>query len=196
MGEEERQSSSGSVGSVLLGNSGKSWYIVAAYSGMESKAKANLEERIRLKGMESFFGNVFVPEEQVVEVVAGQKKSSVRNVFPGYIFVQMDLNDDAWHLVKDTPKITGFVGNARDPAPLTVKEIEALVAQLDGGAKKSRLSSTFDRGDSVKVIDGPFVDFNGVVDEVRSDKGKLRVLISIFGRSTPVELDFGQVERV
>ena len=185
-----------SATAMLLGDSKMPWYVVNTYSGMESRAKLSLEERIRSKGFEGKFGGILVPEEHVVELVRGQKKSSTRKFFPGYMLVQMDLNDDTWHLVKDTPKITGFVGDSRQPLPLTRQELENLAAQLEGGSKRARPSTNFEHGDAIKVVDGPFADFNGTVDEVRPDKGKLRVLISIFGRNTPVELDFVQVEKV
>lgn len=172
------------------------WYVVNTYAGLESRAKINLEERIRMAGLEGKFGNILVPEEQVVELVRGTKKTSSRKVFPGYMLVQMFLDDQTWHVVKDTPKITGFVGNSRNPSPLSQAELESLASQLEGGAKRPRAAAHFEQGDAIKVVDGPFAEFNGTVDEVRPDKGKLRVLISIFGRNTPVELDFVQVEKV
>lgn len=171
------------------------WYVVHTYSGYELRAKMSLEERVRSRGFEKQFGNILVPQETVVELVRGQKKTSTRKFFPGYILVQLDLNDDSWHLVKDTPKVTGFVGDSRHPVPLSPEEVENLMRQMQGGASKPRPRVQFEEGDAVKVIDGPFTDFNGTVDEVKADKGKLRVLISIFGRNTPVELDFVQVEK-
>lgn len=172
------------------------WFVVHTYSGFESHAKRSLEERIKQRGLIEKFGNVLVPQETVVEMVRGKKKSSTRKFFPGYILVQMELNDETWHVVKDTPKVTGFVGDSRDPLPLTAKEVETLVAQMEGGSTKPRPAANFETGDAVKVIDGPFAEFNGTIDEVKPDKGKLKVLISIFGRNTPVELDFFQVEKV
>ncbi len=171
------------------------WFVVHTYSGYEMRAKLNLEERIRTHKMQPQFGKILVPQETVVELVRGQKKTSTRKFFPGYILVQMALNDDTWHLVKETSKITGFVGDSRNPFPLTPQEVTNLTQQLEGGASKPRPRVHFEEGDPVKVIDGPFTDFNGTVDEVKPDKGKLRVLISIFGRNTPVELDFVQVEK-
>ena len=165
------------------------------YSGYEMRAKLNLEERIRARNLVHRFGNILVPQETVVELVRGQKKTSKRKVFPGYILIQADLDDETWHLVKDTPKITGFVGDSRNPSPLSREEFENLTKQMEGGAQKPRPKVHFEEGDAVKVIDGPFAEFNGTVDEVKADKGKLRVLISIFGRNTPVELDFVQVEK-
>ncbi len=173
----------------------RQWYAIHTYSGYEMRAKLNLEERIRTRNLNHKFGTILVPQETVVELVRGQKKTSKRKVFPGYILIQVDLDDETWHLVKDTPKITGFVGDSRNPSSLTKEEFENLVKQMEGGAQKPRPKVHFEEGDAVKVIDGPFADFNGTVDEVKADKGKLRVLISIFGRNTPVELDFVQVEK-
>ncbi|MCL4143514.1 UNVERIFIED_CONTAM: hypothetical protein GTU68_024238 [Idotea baltica] len=172
------------------------WYVVHTYSGYEQRAKLSLEERIKSVGATEKFGHVVVPQEKVVEVVRGEKKTSSKKVFPGYMIVQCDLDDEAWHLVKETPKITGFVGDSRRPVPLSTLEVENLVKQMEGGSERPRPSVQFEQGDSVKIIDGPFSDFNGTVDDVKPDKGKLRVLISIFGRNTPVELDFVQVEKV
>jgi transcriptional antiterminator NusG len=172
------------------------WYVVHTYSGFEQRARSSLEERVRLHGLERQFGNIMVPQETVVELVRGQKRTSTRKFFPGYILVQMDLNDTTWHLVKETPKVTGFVGDARNPSPLTAAEVDSLTKQMESGVVKPRPKVQFEEGDAIKVIDGPFADFNGTVDEVKPDKGKLRVLISIFGRNTPVELDFVQVEKI
>ena len=171
------------------------WYAVHTYSGFEQRVKITLEERVRSHNLSSHFGKILVPQETVVELVRGQKKTSTRKFFPGYILVQLDLNDDTWHLVKDTPKVTGFVGDSHHPSPLTQAEVENLTKQMEGGANRPRPKVNFEEGDAVKVVDGPFADFNGTVDEVKADKGKLRVLISIFGRNTPVELDFVQVEK-
>lgn len=171
------------------------WFVVNTYSGYEMNAKKNLEERIRARGLEDSFGNVLIPQETVVELVRGQKKTSTRKFFPGYILVQMDLTDETWHVVKDTPKVTGFIGDPRNPSPLSPEEVGNLLQQMEGGASRPRPRVQFEEGDAIKVIDGPFTDFNGTVDEVKPDKGKLRVLISIFGRNTPVELDFVQVEK-
>lgn len=172
------------------------WFVVQTYSGFEHRVKLSLEERIRQHNLVEKFGQIIVPQETVEEMVKGQKRTSKKKFFPGYILVQMNLNDDTWHLVKDTPKVAGFVGDSRNPAPLSEAEIATLMGQMEGGAKRPRPKKQFEEGDAVKVVDGPFADFNGTVDEVKPDKGKLRVLISIFGRNTPVELDFGQVEKV
>ena len=166
------------------------------YSGFELRVKLSLDERVRSLNLLPKFGNILVPQETVEDFTkAGQRKTSTRKFFPGYILVQMKLDDETWHLVKDTPKVTGFIGDSRNPSPLTETEVKALVQQMEGGAKRPRPKKQFEEGDAVKVTDGPFKDFNGTVDEVKPDKGKLRVLISIFGRNTPVELDFGQVEK-
>jgi len=171
------------------------WYVVHAYSGFEIKAKQALEERVRLAHMETLFGEIHVPQERVVELVKGQKKTSNRKFFPGYILVQMVLNQDTWHLVKETPKISGFIGDATDPAPLSEEEVKRIVSQVEEGAASPRSRISFEQGETVKVVDGPFAEFSGTVEEVRPEKGKVKVLISIFGRATPVELDFMQVEK-
>jgi len=173
----------------------KEWYVIHTYSGFEHKAKAALEERIRTLAMQEHFGEILVPAEKVVELVKGRKKTSSRKFFPGYMLVNMDLNDETWHLVKSTPKVTGFVGDATHPSPITEAEVREITQQMAEGAARPKPKVLFETGESVKVIDGPFADFNGVVEEVKADKGKLRVLISIFGRATPVELDFVQVEK-
>ena len=172
------------------------WYVVQTYSGFEMRVKLSLEERVRSKGLSHLFGTILVPQETVEEMVKGAKRTSKKKFFPGYILVQVNLNDDTWHLVKETPKVSGFIGDSRNPSPLSAEEVASLLQQMEGGAKRPRPKKNFEEGDAVKVTDGPFADFNGTVDEVKPDKGKLRVLISIFGRNTPVELDFGQVEKV
>lgn len=173
----------------------KKWYVVHTFSGYEHKAKAALEERIKGFGKQELFGEILVPVEKVVELVKGKKKTSSRKFFPGYILVQMELNDESWHIVKETPKVTGFVGGGTNPAPVSEDEVKNITHQMEEGAIRPKPRILFSVGESVKVVDGPFADFNGVVEEVRPEKGKLRVLISIFGRATPVELDFVQVER-
>lgn len=175
---------------------GMEWFVVHVYSGFEQKAKLTLQERVKSHKMEEQFGGILVPQEQVIEMVRGQKKTSTKKFYPGYMIVQMNMNRDTWHLVKETPKVTGFVGDETSPDPLTKDEVERLLKQVQDGSAAPRASMSFSQGESVKVIDGPFVDFNGTVEEVRPEKGKLRVLISIFGRATPVELDFAQVERL
>lgn len=171
------------------------WYVVHTYSGFEQKAKAALEERVKSLGLSDLIGEVLVPAEKVVELVKGKKKTSSRKFFPGYVLVHMVLNDETWHIIKNTPKVTGFVGDATDPCPISEDEVRAITHQMEEGASRPKPKVLFESGENVKVIDGPFADFNGVVEEVKPEKGKLRVLISIFGRATPVELDFVQVER-
>jgi len=173
----------------------KNWYVVHTFSGFEHKAKAALEDRIKTLGKQDFFGEILVPAEKVVELVKGKKKTSSRKFFPGYILAQIELNEETWHIVKGTPKVTGFVGGGTHPPTVSDDEIKEITKQMEEGAIKPRPRVIFSAGENIKVIDGPFSDFNGVVDEVRPEKGKLRVLISIFGRATPVELDFVQVER-
>jgi transcriptional antiterminator NusG len=172
------------------------WYILHVYSGYEKKVKMMLEEKIRLSDIADSFGEVFLPEENVMELVKGEKKESKRKFFPGYLMLQVDLTDEAWHLIKSVPKITGFIGNQTKPRPVPDHEIEALKQQMTEGEEAPRLKVSFREGQIVNVIDGPFASFNGSVEEVNHEKGKLRVLVSIFGRSTPVELDFSQVEKV
>jgi len=171
------------------------WYVVHTYSGFEQKAKLALQERIRQHKMDESFSDILIPSENVIELVRGEKKTTSRKFFPGYMLVKMKLNDNTWHLVKNTPKITGFVGNALNPPAVPEEEVLRITNQMEQGTLKPRPKVEFEEGESVRVIDGPFVNFNGVVEEVKPDKGKLRVLVSIFGRSTPVELDFVQVEK-
>ncbi|HMO02204.1 MAG TPA: transcription termination/antitermination protein NusG [Oligoflexia bacterium] len=174
-------------------NKEKRWYVVQTHATFELRAKEALEERIRKHNMEEAFGEIQVPQETVVELVKGQKKTSSKKFFPGYILVQMAMNEDTWLLVKDTPRILGFIGNAKDPEPLEQVEVDRILNQVAEGKTSPRTKMNFENGQLVKVIDGPFMDLSGVIDEVKQDKGKLRVLINIFGRSTPVELEFGQV---
>ena len=174
----------------------KKWYVVHTYSGYEHKAKAALEERVRAFGLQDKIGEILVPVERVQELgKGGQRKISSRKFFPGYIFVNMELTDETWHIVKDTPKITGFVGHATQPPEVPESEVREITQQMEEGALRPKPKVLFEVGEAIKVIDGPFQDFNGTVEEVRSEKGKVRVLISIFGRATPVELDFVQVEK-
>jgi transcriptional antiterminator NusG len=172
------------------------WYIVHTYSGFEYKVKQALEEHIKAQGKEAYFSEILVPIEKVVELVKGERKTSSRKFYPGYIMVRMELNDDTWHLVKNTPKVTGFVGDKNKPVPIPDEEAEKVLAQMAEGAIRPKPKFFFEEGDEVRVVDGPFSNFNGVVEEVKPDKGKIKVLISIFGRSTPVELDFVQVAKL
>lgn len=171
------------------------WYVVHTYSGFEDKSKLALEERIQAKGLQSFFTEILVPTEDVVEMKKGVKKTSSRRFFPGYILVKMELNDETWHVVKDTPKITGFVGGGRTPPPVPEEEVMRLTKQIHEGTLRPKPKVEFEKGESVRVADGPFATFTGVVEEVNPEKGKLKVMVSIFGRSTPIELDFMQVEK-
>jgi len=172
------------------------WYVVHAYSGFEKSVARNLVERIERAGMKDRFGEILVPVEEVVEMKGGQKKTAERKFFPGYVLVQMEMDDDTWHLVKSTPKVTGFVGGtATKPAPISEKEVQSILDQMREGVEKPKPKILFEVGEVVRVIDGPFTDFNGNVEEVNYDKSKLRVSVMIFGRATPVELGFGQVEK-
>ena len=174
----------------------KRWYVVHAYSGYEKKVSAALKERIELNDMQELFGEVLVPTEEVVEMRAGQKRKSERKFFPGYVLVQMELTDASWHLVKETPRVMGFIGGKADePAPITEKEADLILQRIDDSVDKPKPKTIFEPGEMVRVIDGPFNDFNGVVEEVNYDKSRLQVAVLIFGRSTPVELEFGQVEK-
>ena len=172
------------------------WYVVHAYSGFEKSVARNLVDRIERAGMKDRFGEILVPVEEVVEMKGGQKKTAERKFFPGYVLVQMEMDDDTWHLVKSTPKVTGFVGGtATKPAPISEKEVQSILDQMREGVEKPKSKVLFEVGETVRVIDGPFTDFNGNVEEVNYDKSKLRVSVMIFGRATPVELGFGQVEK-
>ncbi|MEZ5566986.1 MAG: transcription termination/antitermination protein NusG [Halioglobus sp.] len=174
----------------------KRWYVVHAYSGYEKKVAATLRERIELHNMQDRFGDVLVPTEEVVEMRGGQKRRSERKFFPGYVLVQMELDDDTWHLVKETPRVLGFIGGkAESPAPITDKEAAAILQRVEDGVEAPKPKTLFEPGEMVRVVDGPFNDFNGVVEEVNYEKSRLNVAVLIFGRSTPVELEFGQVEK-
>ncbi len=171
------------------------WYKVNTHSGSESNAKASLEEKIRQKNMEEYFGQILIPQENVVELVKGKKATRARKFFPGYMFVQMKLSDTSWHLVKSVNKITGFLGATNKPSPVPESEVLKITKQMETGAERPKAKITFSVGESVTVVDGPFNNFNGTVEEINEEKGKVKVLVSIFGRPTPVELDFVQVEK-
>lgn len=172
------------------------WYVVHAYSGFENQVKRSLEERVARSGMEDKFGEILVPTEEVVEMREGQKRSTSRKFFPGYVLVQMDMDDETWHLVKDVPRVMGFIGGTSDrPAPISEKEAMQILDRVQEGAEKPRPKVLFEAGEVVRITDGPFNDFNGVVEEVDYEKSRLRVAVLIFGRSTPVDLEFGQVEK-
>lgn len=172
------------------------WYIIHVYSGFENKVKLSLEERIATCSNPAKFGEVVVPTEQVVELVKGKRKESSRKFYPGYILVNMELDDETWHIVNNTAKVTGFLGGRERPTPLTEEEAQQILNRMEAGKLKPKPKFYFETGDEIRVIDGPFVNFNGTVDEVNPEKGKIRVLVSIFGRSTPVELDFVQVTKL
>ena len=172
------------------------WYVVHAYSNFEHKVKSSLQERIKLHGLEDKFGELMVPTEEVVEMREGQKRRSDRKFFPGYVLVQMEMNEDTWHLVKSVPKVLGFIGGSSDrPAPISDAEADTILQRVQEGVDKPRPKVLFEPGEVVRVTDGPFNDFSGVVEKVNYEKSKLRVAVQILGRSTPVELDFGQVEK-
>jgi transcriptional antiterminator NusG len=172
------------------------WYIVHTYSGFENMVKKSLDERIKVLGQEQFFSKILVPTEQVVELRKGEKKTSLRKFYPGYILVQMILNDETWHTVRNTAKVTGFVGGEVKPTAISDEEATRIIHQMEEGVSKPKAKYSFEEGDEVRVVDGPFNNFQGVVDEIKPDKEKLRVLITVFGRPTPVELDFIQVNKV
>lgn len=174
----------------------KRWYVVHAYSGYERKVKSALEERVALSGMQDLFGDVLVPTEEVLEMRGGQKRKSERKFFPGYVLIQMVLNDDTWHLVKETPRVMGFIGGtAEKPAPITEREVNQIMNRLEETVDKPSHKTVYEPGEMVRVIDGPFNDFTGTVEEVNYEKSRVRVAVLIFGRSTPVELEFSQVEK-
>lgn len=173
---------------------GRKWYVVQVYSGYENKVKLSLLERIKQNGMDSDFGNILIPTENVAENRGGSKRVTSKTFYPGYIFVEMQLTDSAWHLVRDTPKVTGFVGG-RHPQAVPSPEIQSVVQQVEEGSAKPRPRVVFEQGDHVRVMDGAFANFTGTIEEVKPEKQKVRVLVSIFGRATPVELDYGQVEK-
>lgn len=174
----------------------KRWYVVHAYSGFEKSVHKALLDRVQRQGMQDQFGQILVPVEEVVEMKGGQKSISERKFFPGYVLVEMEMTDETWHLVKSTPKVTGFIGgSATKPTPISAKEVQNILKQIQDGVEKPKPKVLFEVGEAVRVKEGPFTDFHGNVEEVNYDKNKLRVSVSIFGRSTPVELDFGQVEK-
>jgi len=172
------------------------WYVVHAYSNFENKVKQALEDRIKREGLEQYFGKILVPTEEIVEMRMGQQRKSERKFFPGYVLVQMELTDETWHLVKDVPRVLGFIGGTSDrPAPISEKEAMSILNRVEEGVNKPRPKILFEAGEVIRVIDGPFKDFNGVVEEVNYEKNKLKISVLIFGHSTSVELGFGQVEK-
>jgi transcriptional antiterminator NusG len=174
----------------------KRWYVVHAYSGFEKSVMRAIQERINRLGMQDKFGQILVPVEEVIEMKGGQKSISERKFFPGYVLVEMEMDDDSWHLVKNTPKVTGFVGGtANRPAPISQKEVDKIMLQMQEGVEKPRPKVLFEAGEVVRVKEGPFTDFHGSVEDVNYEKNRLRVSVTIFGRATPVELEFSQVEK-
>ena len=181
---------------MTTGTDNKRWYVLHAYSGFERKVQQSLEERIALSGFGDQFGQVMVPTEEVVEMRGGQKRRSERKFFPGYVLIQMEMNDDTWHLVKETPRVMGFIGGTADkPAPITQREVNAILNRLEETVDKPSHKTVYEPGELVRVVDGPFNDFTGTVEEVNYEKSRVRVAVLIFGRSTPVELEFSQVEK-
>jgi transcriptional antiterminator NusG len=171
------------------------WYIIHTYSGFENKVAESLRSRAEAFGFSDKIGQILIPTEEVVEMRAGQKKTSKRLIYPGYVLLEMDMNDDLWHAVKATPRVTGFVGGGTTPVPLTADEVNSILYRQESSADRPRPAMTFERNETVRIIDGPFTNFSGKVDEVNTERNTLRVLVTIFGRATPVELDFLQVEK-
>ena len=193
--EESAEAENESAEAEEEGIGAKDWYVIHVYSGFENKVKLSLEERFAHSGLTDKLGKIIIPTEEVVEIRGGKKKISSRKFYPGYVLISVDMDQDIWYLIKNTPKVTGFPGGAT-PAPLTATEIKDVMDQIKGEAKAPKPKFIFEKGENVRVIEGPFMNFNGVVEEVNPDKGKVKVMVSIFGRATPVELEFPQIERV
>lgn len=172
------------------------WYVLHVYSGFETKVSESIIDMAKKKGLSDRVEEIMVPMEEVVEVKRGKRVNAERKFFPGYVLAKLDLSDDVWHMIKDTPKVTGFLGAGNKPCPISQKEAEALMKQIQEGVDSPRPSVTFDIGEEIKVSDGPFASFNGSVEEIDEEKGRLKVSVSIFGRATPVELEYGQVEKI
>jgi transcriptional antiterminator NusG len=175
---------------------GKNWYVIHTYSGFEGKVKGSLEEKIHSSGLTEKFGKIMIPTEEVVEIKEGKKKISNKKFFPGYVLIEMEMGDETWQLVKGVPKVTGFVGGGDKPVPLSPEEVQTLQIQIDTGTAQPRSKVQFQKGENVRIIDGPFLGFNGSVEEVHQEQSRLKVFVSIFGRPTPVELGFLQVEKI
>ncbi|MFB3923783.1 MAG: transcription termination/antitermination protein NusG [Terriglobia bacterium] len=173
----------------------KNWYIIHTYSGFEKKVAETLKSRIEAAGLQEQFGEVMIPTEDVIEMRGGKKVVTPKLFYPGYVLVEMDMNNDTWHMVRSTPRVTGFVGSGQLPAPLTEEEVDRILHRVEVAAEHPKPKLKFERGENVKITDGPFKDFTGMVDEINDDRSTLRVMVTIFGRSTPVELDFYQVEK-
>ncbi len=175
---------------------GKQWYVVHTYSGFENKVAEAIRQRAKIFGQEEQISQVVIPTEEVVEVRKGQKRITAQKFFPGYVLVEMEMTDDSWHLVKSTPKVTGFVGSGTRPTPIPREEVDEILRQMEAGAEKPKPKSIFQKGDKVRVIEGPFVNFTGMIEDMNPERGKLKVMVAIFGRLTPVELEYYQVERI
>jgi transcription termination/antitermination protein NusG len=175
---------------------GKQWYIIHTYSGFEKKVKESLESRVAAFGLQDKIGRIMIPTEDVVEVRGGKKVVSQRMIFPGYVFVEMEMDDYTWHVVRSTPRVTGFVGSGQTPSPLSEEQVDAILHRITTSADKPKPKLVFERNEQVRIVDGPFANFTGVVEEVNSDRNTLKISVTIFGRSTPVELDFVQVEKI
>jgi transcriptional antiterminator NusG len=173
----------------------KKWYVIHTYSGYENKVKTALEERIKQFGKEEFFSEIVIPTENVVEMIRGERKTTSRKFFPGYVLINMYMDNETWHIVKNTPKVTGFIGGGNKPIAIPEVQAKDILSQIKEGKLKPKPKVSFEKGDSVSIIDGPFNNFNGLVEEVKPEKGRLKVLVSIFGRSTPIELEFLQVKK-
>jgi transcriptional antiterminator NusG len=183
-------------GQAMTDDKTKHWYIIHTYSGFENKVKESLEQRIQAYGLQDEIGEILIPTEDIVEKRGGREVKSARRFFPGYILVEMSMSDHAWHVVKNTPKVTGFVGAGTKPTPLSKEEVEHILEQVKSAAEKPKPKYTFEKGDHVRINEGPFTSFNGVVEDVNLDRNTLKVMVTIFGRATPVELDFLQVEKI
>ena len=178
------------------GTLSRQWYVIHTYSGFERKVKLSIEEQFGRSSLGEKFGEVIIPTEEVVEVRKGKKKVSSRKFFPGYILINVEMNQDIWYMIKNTPKVTGFLGGGGEPVPLSEEEVRLVMDQVKGESARPKPKFSFERGETVRVIEGPFLNFNGTVEDVNHDKGKVRVMVSIFGRATPVELEFPQIERI
>ena len=191
---DEQQNINGAAEAVA--NPNMKWYIIHTYSGFEKKVKESLESRIQAFGLQEKIGKVLIPTEPVTEIRGGKKYTVERMFYPGYVLVQMDMDDHVWHVVKSTPRVTGFVGTGQQPTPLSADEVNQIVYRVDTGRDKPKIKVKFEKSETVRIIDGPFANFNGIVDDVNEDRETLKVMVTIFGRATPVELEFGQVEKV
>jgi len=193
---DEEQNTAGPVADVSSANPNMKWYIIHTYSGFEKKVRESLESRIQAFGLQEKIGKVLIPTEPVTEIRGGKKYTVERMFYPGYVLVQMDMDDHVWHVVKSTPRVTGFVGTGQQPTPLSDDEVNQIVYRVDTGKDKPKVKVKFEKNETVRITDGPFANFNGTVDDINEDRETLKVMVTIFGRATPVELEFGQVEKV